>query len=316
MALQATPATLADVWNLPVGAFNPGMRQFEQMQQADQGILQRLASEEAYKQQERPLTLAQLAGQNRNRDAELPGIVARGKIAGLQADEELAKYDQKLSTWFAENKDKVNKTHFESAMRAGPMMQQLAEMAAYNPQTIPRIRDIMTSQGLGDYWNPQWDNASPQDVSAGLYDFGNALTSATPTMQKLLEQLTSKENIAADKNASAERMAALRAQTAREVAAMRKAASGGKKGGGDIKKLEQLAAGLRARAMTETDPETKAMLVDNYNDVMSDMWKLKSATAQLPKVEVDPSVAPGVLSKPAPKENPFSGAKADPLGIR
>jgi hypothetical protein len=304
MALQATPQSLAEVWNLPVGAFNPGMRQFEQMQQADQGALQRLASEEAYKAQERPLTLEQLAGQNRQRNAELPGVKARARITTNEADMSDATYDQKLTSWFAENRDKVNKTHFESAMRAGPMLQQLAEVAAYNPQSIGRIRDIMTSQGLGDYWNPQWDNASPQDISAGLYDFGTSLTNATPAMQKLMEQLNSKETIADEKNKTTLAAQKMRQETAALAARIR--SSGGKASTADKRNLQQ----ALTKAIADGDYDMAEYLQNVMKYVQREPYQKPTVAIEgLPMKEVPrtPMPAPpnGAGPKLGTKENPI-----------
>jgi len=301
MAMLATPKTLGDVWELPVGAFNPGMRQFEQAQQFDNQTLSDMMSAEQYKQQERPLTLASLAGQNRNRDAELPGIQARGKLAGIQADEALGQYDQKMESWAAENAGKVQKAHYETAMRAGPLLQQFAEMAAYNPQSIPRIREMMTKQGLGDFWNPDWDNSDPATITAGMHDFGNALTNATPTMRKLMDSLQSKETIASEKNATTERVARLRGEISKALTAAR--GSKGKASPDRIKKLEE----LQVQAIQAGDMEAAALLSDtiryNRNPIST-------------KPEVDTAQVP-ILKPPTPAVNPLASKnKPDPLGIR
>jgi len=301
MVMLATPKTLGDVWELPVGAFNPGMRQFEQAQQFDNQTLADMMSASQYKEKERPLTLAQLEGQNRNRDAELPGIQARGKLAGIQADEALGQYDQKMESWAAENAGKVQKAHYETAMRAGPLLQQFAEMAAYNPQSIPRIREMMTKQGLGDFWNPDWDNSDPATITAGMHDFGNALTNATPTMRKLMDSLQSKENIASEKNATALSLQEKRAALSRELARARTGAKGS--GKATLPKLENRLTQL----MMEGDNEGAALVADTIRYI-----KGRDAT----KPEVDTAQVP-ILKPPTPAVNPLVNKnKPDPLGIR
>lgn len=303
MALMATPKSLAEVWSLNPGAFLEGQRAYEQAQAYDNQTMTNRASEEAYKGLERPQKLEELMSMNANRRAETPGIKARSTVASNAADFDNATYDQRMESWAAENKGKITKVDFDEFQRAGPIMQQLAEQAAYNPSPgiNKAIREQMTRMGVGGMWNPEWDNADPQTLSAGLYDFGSAMNNALPSIQKMREQLESKEQIAAAKNETSLKLQEMRGNISRQLAAARKSASAGGSGGG-VKKLEQLAATLRQSALIATDTDAKQMYLDSYQEVMDEMWKLRNKETT-PKNILNPDTGKIELTQPA--QSPF-----------
>lgn len=302
MPMQATPQNLAQIWQLPEGAFLQGMRQFEQMQEMDSQKMAADAAAEAYRAQERPLTLEQLAGQNRARDAQLPGLKANSRIAVNKAEMSDNIFDSDLEAYFAQNRGKIQKEQFESALRAGPLLLQFAEMAAYNPQSIPQIRQRMIDMGVGDAWNPEWDKANPRDVAAGMYDFGTSLSNATPAMQKLMAQLESKESIAAERNATQLTLQEQRAALGRELARLR---AGGKN---TPKASAQRLEALLTQAYQSGDMESAAQIAETMRFVRGrDEVKPQVDTTQVP-----------ILKPPTPAVNPLKKqeSKPDPLGIR
>lgn len=216
MAELIAPKTLADVWSLPIGAFNQGMRGYEQAQQMDNQTLADLISKSQFEAQSRPLKLQELVGMNRNRDAEYQGILARTENQQRQNLFDEKTFQPKLDEFFRANKAKIKAEHLTEMQNAGQGMQMLAESVWSNPTPgyAQRARQQLEKIGAADFWNPDWERLPPDRLAMELSNVGKGIVGTIPKFQQALA-------VQESKNTTAERNADVRATTAMEIAKYR-----------------------------------------------------------------------------------------------
>lgn len=314
MPLQA-PRTLAEVWNLPVGAFNQGMRGYEQAQQMDDLTLAGEQSKQAYDAQRRPLDLADIASQTRAREDSILHNQELRRGHKLQNDFAQDTYGPKLEEFVRSNRAKITEDHVKEMERAGQVLQMLSADAKHNasPGYQGRIRQRLEQLNLGGMWNPQWDNMDPVKLSEALGGYGGQIMQSMPKLQQLmaLQELKNEGALAtADKKGEhAAEVARIRGQLAAKVAAIRKASSGGGGKAPSRENMSHLKAALyRARAAAVPGSAEHEALDTTLKGLLDDEFMLKQAGA-VEKMVPDPKAVGGVIRPAAKPESPFKKDK-------
>lgn len=313
MAYLENPASLADIYNGPVGAFVPGMQAIGRQQERDQITQADQQRRLDYDTQADPYRLRGLDLGNQTTEAQLPGILAQSSMTQRKDKMGAASYE-------AELKDLLSKHSADQMGNHVKEMQGLGELAiTHGAATFAepfgaaaRTKAAFEKAGHGDFWNPEWDTMPVSMLGDKLKQFGTDIHESSAGYQKALDSMNAK-------NATAKEIAELKAKTELEKTKMLtemkerlgKLAADAKAAG--PVGLEKAGQALISAAQVEPDPEKANLLRAKGQELLDEKARITAAGAAVTQsgaVDLDKLKKEGIVARGPISVPPRAGASA------
>jgi len=286
-----------------------GLQQFGLDQKYKQQQLADLLQKNQQNSQMFPLELQKAQLGNQTTEAQLPGIKANSSSLESKADFDQKTLSGKITAQLEKYKNEIGDEHLKDLTRRGEMYSQTGQMLHLmrGPQAHAMARQI-----LGDNYLPQFDDMPPEELGKRMFTLGAAMNEATAKQQAMQNAGQVKSDTAlaleAERSRRALEVQQLRNQALEKMAKMKEDALKTR----DPKKFEELAVRYKMLAEQATDPQEQQALMKEAAIALESAMRLRPADNTKP--QLDPNVAPGVLTPPAPRGNPLAPQGARPKG--
>jgi hypothetical protein len=180
MPMEYNPRALADVWQLPPGAFLEGQRMLPMMQARDETAYQKSLQDMQFEAEAQPHKLQQYKDASAMSQAQLPGVQAGSRTAVRNDAEHALFTPERIKSAMG----KFRKEDVETFGRvAGEGTLQMAGEVRLNPiGSTMRVRDRFQQLGMQQLWNPAWDNLPPDQLANALEKFGKHIQESVPSL--------------------------------------------------------------------------------------------------------------------------------------
>lgn len=290
-----------------------GLQQFAQEKQRRDAELASLLQRTQQQGEMHPLEMQQRRLGNQMQEAQLPGVQAQSSISQDKASLSRSTLPQQLEEAFAKHRTSMSDAQVKELSNAGQRYSQVGALLG----TIPGpARAAAAKQLLGDLYRPEFEQYNPNDLADTVSTIGDWMTKAGSKFQLQAAGLDQKSDTAraleAERTKRALEVQRLKNETNERIAKLKEDAVKSK----DPKKFEELAVRHKMAAEAADTPEEARKHMEQAALALEAAKLLRPMDPTKP--QLDPGVAPGVLTAPPGRENPLapSGAKPDPLGIR
>lgn len=271
--------------------------------------LQDLLQKSQQSQEMHPLEMQRARTSNAMQEAQIPGIQAQNSITQDKASISRNTLPQQLEEAFAKHKGSMSDLQLKELNNAGQRYGQVGALLGNIPGPA---RAAAAKQLLGDLYRPEFDQYNPNELADTVSTIGEWMTKAGSKFQLADQKSDTARALEAEKTRRALELQQLKNAANERIAKLKDDALKTK----DPKKFEELAVRHKTAAEQATTPEEAQKHMEQAAMALEAAKLLRPMDNTKP--QLDPSVAPGVLTAPPTRENPLSpnAAKPDPLGIR
>jgi len=286
-----------------------GLQQFAQEKQRRDADLASLLQRSQQQAEMHPLEMQQRRLSNQMQEAQLPGVQAQSSLTQDKASISRNTLPQQLEEAFTKHRSNMSDAQVKELANAGQRYSQVGALLG----TIPGpARAAAAKQLLGDLYRPEFEQYNPNDLADTVSTIGDWMTKAGSKFQLQAAGLDQKSDTAraleAERTKRALEVQRLKNEANERIAKLKEDAVKSK----DPKKFEELAVRHKMAAEAADTPEEARKHMEQAALALEAAKLLRPMDPTKP--QLDPGVAPGVLTAPPGRSNPLAPQGARPKG--